>query len=568
MLQGFFQIALTLILLVVLTPIFGGYLANVFLGKKTFLDPVMTPLEQGIYLLSNVDTEENMTGWQYAKSVLISNSAMAILVFFLLMFQARLPLNPTDLGMPTWDTALHTTISFLVAADLQHYSGETTMSYFSQIAALGFLMLVAPATGAAVGIAFIRGLTGRALGNFYVDLIRSITRVLLPISIIVGILLLIGGVPETLAGPQIVTTLEGTTQAIARGPVANFESIKMLGDNGGGFFGIGSAHPYENPNGGTNLLEILCQLLLPAAFIYTYGVFIGNIKQAWLLFWMVLVIFGVLTGVTAVEEYFGNPQLNSILGEQVPNLEGKEVRLGWAQTALFAMTTTATMTGSSNAAFDSLMPMSNFCALLNMFLQVIWGAIGTGTAHLFVFVFLTVFLTGLMVGRTPEFLRRKINKREITLVGVIVLIHPMLILIPTFITIAFPDTLAGISNPGFHGLTQVIYEYTSAAAGNGSDMAGLGNSQPAPTALWYNLTTAVILWAGRFIPIIAVLLLAESFSYQQTTPVTALTLSTDTVLFTFITAATIIIVGILTFLPVLALGPVAEAFFIASGAKS
>ncbi|MBR8836206.1 MAG: potassium-transporting ATPase subunit KdpA [Stigonema ocellatum SAG 48.90 = DSM 106950] len=298
MLQGFFQIALTLLLLVVLTPIFGSYLANVFFGKKTFLDPVMTPLEQRIYLLGGVDPRENMTGWQYAQAVLISNSIMAIFVFFLLMFQVKLPLNPTGLGMPTWDTALHTTISFLVAADLQHYSGETTMSYLSQIAALGFLMFVAPATGAAVGIAFIRGLTGRPLGNFYVDFIGSITRVLLPLSIVIGVLLLIAGVPETLAGPQIVTTLEGATQAIARGPVANFESIKMLGDNGGGFFGASSAHPYENPNGATNFLEILCQLLLPAAFIYTYGVFIGNIKQAWLLFWMVLAIFGVLIGAT------------------------------------------------------------------------------------------------------------------------------------------------------------------------------------------------------------------------------------------------------------------------------
>ncbi len=568
MLQGFFQIALTLLIVVVLTPIVGSYLANIFLRKKTFLDPVMAPLEQGIYLLCGAEPEENMTGREYAKAVLISNSVMAILVFLLLMFQASLPLNPTGLAMPTWDTALHTTISFLVAADLQHYSGETTMSYFSQIGALGFLMFVAPATGAAVGIAFIRGLTGRPLGNFYVDLIRSITRILLPMSIAVGVLLLIAGVPETLAGPQIVPTLEGATQAIARGPVANFESIKMLGDNGGGFFGASSAHPYENPNGGTNLLEILCQLLLPTAFIYTYGVFIGNIKQAWLLFWMVFAIFGVLIGMTAVGEYLGNPLVNSILGGQTPNLEGQEVRLGWAQTALFAMTTTATMTGSSNAAFDSLMPMSDFCALFNMFLQVIWGSIGTGTAHLFVFVFLTVFLTGLMVGRTPEFLGRKINKREITLVGAIVLIHPILILIPTCITLGFPHTLAGISNPGFHGLTQVVYEYTSAAAGNGSDMAGLGNSQPAPTALWYNLTTGVVLWAGRFIPIVAVLLLADSFSHQQMTPVTASTLLTDTALFTVITAATILILGVLTFLPILALGPVAEAFLIAHGVQS
>ncbi len=566
MLQGLFQIALTLLLIVGLTPILGGYLARVFMVERTLLDPVMKPVERGIYLQGGVDPEEDMTVWQYIKAVLISNSAMAILVFLLLMFQGGLPLNPTHLGMPPWDTALHTTISFLVAADLQHYSGETTMSYFSQVVALGFLMFVAPATGAAVGIAFIRGLTGRPLGNFYVDLIRSITRVLLPISIVGAVLLMIAGVPETLAGPERVTTLEGATQALARGPVAHFESIKILGENGGGFFAASSAHPYENPNGATNLLEVVAQLVIPAAFIYTYGVFIGNTKQTWLLFGMVFAIFVVLIGITAVGEYLGNPLVNSaVFGEQQPNLEGQEVRLGWAQTALFAVTTTATMAGSSNAAFDSLMPTGGFCALFNMFLQAIWGSVGTGTAHLFVYLFLAVFLTGLMVGRTPEYLGRKINKWEITLVGAIVLIHPILILIPASITLAFPDTLAGISNPGFHGLTQVVYEYASAAAGNGSDMAGLGNSQPAPTALWYDLTTAVVLWAGRFIPIVVLLLLADSLSHQQTTPVTNATLQTDTLLFTSVTAATILILGVLTFLPVLVLGPVAEAFQLGTG---
>ena len=249
----------------------------------------------------------------------------------------------------------------------------------------------------------------------------------------------------------------------------------------------------------------------------------------------------------------------------MPNIEGKEVRLGWAQTALFAITTTGTMTGSANGAFDSLMPAADFCALFNMFVQVIWGSVGTGTAYLLIYLFLAVFLTGLMVGRTPEFLGRKIGKREITLVGLIVLIHPMLILIPTSTTLAFPHTLAGISNPGFHGLTQVVYEYASAASGNGSGMAGLGNSQPAPTALWWNLTTSLTLFLGRYIPIIALLLMAESLSHKQTTPVTSATLPTDTSLFTAVTAATILILGILTFFPVLALGPIAEAFQLVTG---
>lgn len=564
MLQGFFQIALTLLIVVGVTPILGGYLAQVFMAKETTHDHVKT-VDHLIYLLGGVDPEEDMTGWQYAQAVLVSNSAMAILVFLLLIFQGWLPLNPTGLGMPTWDTALHTTISFLVNADLQHYAGETTMSYLTQIAALGFLMFIAAATGLAVGIAFIRGLTGRRLGNFYVDLTRSITRVLLPLSIVVAVLLIISGVPETLAGTATVTTLEGATQAIALGPVAHFESIKFLGENGGGFFAANSAHPYENPNGATNLLEIVAQLSIPAAFIYTYGVFAHNTKQAWLIFWMVFAIFVILIGVTAIGEYQGNPLVNSVLGGQQPNLEGKEVRLGWGGTALFAIATTATMTGSANAAFDSLMPTGGFCALFNLFLQVIFGSQGTGTAHLFIYLILSVFLTGLIVGRTPEFLGRKIEQREITLVGLILLIHPLLILIPSAITLAFPDTLAGISNPGFHGLTQLVYEYASAAANNGSGFAGLGNSQPAPTALWWNLTTSVTLLAGRYIPIIALLLIADSMSQKNPVPATTATLQTDTGLFTAVSAGTILILGALTFLPVLVLGPVAEAFQLATG---
>jgi len=562
LLQGLFQIALTILLVVVITPILGQYLANVFLFRRTWLD-VLSPIEQIIYRLSGVDPEENMSGKRYAIAVLASNSAMAILVFFILILQAWLPLNPTHLGMPTWDTTLHTTISFLVNADLQHYAGENTFSYLSQIAALGFLMFVAAATGLAVGIAFIRGLTGRPLGNFYVDLILSITRVLLPFSIVGGIVLMVAGVPETLSGPVTITTLEGATQTIARGPVAHFESIKMLGENGGGFFAANSAHPYENPNSATNLLEIVGQLCIPAAFIYTYGVFIGNKKQTWRLFWMVMAFFLVLVGITAIGEYQGNPLVNALIGSPQPNLEGKEVRLGWAQTSLFAIATTATMTGSANGAFDSMMPTGGFSALLNLFLQAIFGSQGTGAANLFIYLLLTIFLTGLMVGRTPEFLGRKIERGEVVLASIIILIHPILILIPAGITIAFPNTLAGMSNPGFHGLTQVVYEYASAAANNGSGYAGLGNTQPAPTALWWNLSTALTLFLGRYIPIIALLLLAESMSHKTSTAATTATLRTDTRLFTIVTAATILIIGALTFFPVLALGPIGEAFQLA-----
>lgn len=563
MLQGFLQIFLTLLVVVLLAPAVGRYLFRVFTVQSTQLDRLLNPLERQIYRLSGVDLAENMTGREYALAIVVSNTTMALFVFLLLLFQAQLPFNPSHLAAPTWDTALHTAISFVVNADLQHYVPETTMSYFSQVAALGFLMFVAPATGLAVGIAFIRGLTGRPVGNFYVDLTRSITRVLLPLAAIGAVLLLLTGVPETLAGAVTLTTLEGTTQAIARGPIAHFEAIKLLGENGGAFFGGNSAHPFENPNGASNVLQVVAMLLIPTALFYTYGHFIGNLKQMRLLFWMVFGLFVVLLGVTAVSEAQGNPLVNALLESRSPNLEGKEVRLGWAQTALFAITTTATMTGSANGMFDSLMPMSGFCALLNLLVQVIWGSMGTGAAFLLVYLLLTVFLTGLMVGRSPAFLGRKLEQWEISLASVILLLHPVLVLIPGGIALAFPQTLAGISNPGFHGLTQVLYEYASAAAGNGSGFEGLLDTQPSPTALWWNLTTAVTLWLGRFVPIVALLLLAESLSHKLPMLTNQATLKTDTLLFTGITAVTILILSVLTFLPILILGPIAEAFQLA-----
>lgn len=560
MFQGFIQIVLTLIILVAITPILGKYMARVFLGEKNLLEPVLIPIERTLYTLGGIRTKDDMTGWQYAQALLYTNFVMGVFVYLLLMLQGILPLNPTNLIAPSWHLGLHTTLSFLTNTDQQHYSGETKLSYLSQIAGLSFLMFTSAATGLAVGIAFIRGLTGRPLGNFYVDITRSITRILLPISIIGALLLLILGVPQTFAAPAVVTTLEGATQYIARGPVAAFESIKELGENGGGFFGINSAHPFENPNGATNLIEILAMISIPAALIYTYGIFANNTKQAWLLFWMVFTIFVILVGVTAIGEYQGNPLVNAILGSEQPNLEGKEVRFGWAETAFWAVATTATMCGAVNGMHDSLMPTGGFSTLLNLFLQIVWGGQGTGTAYLFIYLILTVFLTGLMVGRTPEFLGRKIEKREIVLASVVLLVHPIMVLIPSAITLAFPNTLSGISNPGFHGISQVVYEYTSAAANNGSGFEGLGDN-----TLWWNLSTCLSLLGGRYIPIIAILLLADSMAHKQPVPETAGTLRTDSLLFTGVTAGVILILGVLTFFPVLALGPIAEAFKIANG---
>ncbi|WP_127079971.1 potassium-transporting ATPase subunit KdpA [Dulcicalothrix desertica] len=558
MLQGFLQIVLTLCIVIAITPLLGKYIAKVFMGERTLLDPIMNSLERIIYVLGGIARRDDMTGWQYARAVIYTNVFMGGFVYILLMSQRALPLNPNKFGAMRWDTALHTTISFLTNTDQQHYAGETTLSYFSQTAALTFLMFTSAATGLAVGIAFIRGLTGKKLGNFYIDITRAITRLLLPLSLVGAIVLLNQGVPQTFAPTQEVVTLEGARQYIARGPVASFEMIKQLGENGGGFFGTNSAHPFENPNNISNLIEIIAMVCIPSALIYTYGVFANNIKQAWLLYWMVLIIFVVLVGVTAIGEYQGNPLINSSVGIEQPNLEGKEIRFGWAQTALWAVLTTATMCGAVNGMHDSLMPAGGFSTLLNMFLQIVWGGQGTGTAYLFIFVILTVFVTGLMVGRTPEFLGRKIEQREIVLASLILLIHPIAVLIPSAITLAFPKTLAGISNPGFHGISQVVYEYASASANNGSGLEGLNDN-----TLWWNLSAAVSMIIGRYIPIIAILLLAESMGKKQPVPETPGTLRTDTSLFVTVTAGVILILGVLTFFPVLALGPIAEGFKIA-----
>ncbi|MBW4614214.1 MAG: potassium-transporting ATPase subunit A [Desmonostoc vinosum HA7617-LM4] len=558
--QGFLQIALTLFIVVVLTPILGRYMARVFLGEKTLLDFLMNPIERSIYVLAGVRQKDDMTGWQYVRAVLYSNLLMGISVYLLIYFQRLLPWNPNGFGAPTWDILLHTTISFLTNTDQQHYSSETTLSYFSQVAALGFLMFTSAATGLAVGIAFIRGLTGKGLGNFYVDIIRGITRILLPISIVGAIALLLIGVPQTLTGSLAVKTLDGGTQYLARGPVASFEMIKFLGDNGGGFFDVNSAHPFENPNGVSNLIETIAMIAIPAALIYTYGIFADNIKQAWLLFWMIFIIFVILVGVSAIGELQGNPLVNATFGLDQPNLEGKEVRFGWAQTALWAVMTTATMCGAVNGMHDSLMPQGIFSTLSNLFLRVIWGGQGIGIAYLFIYLILTIFLMGLIVGRTPEFLGRKIEKREIVLASIVLLIHPVIVLIPSAIALAYPISLSGISNAGYHGISQVVYEYASAGANNGSGLEGLKDN-----TLWWNLSTLVSLLGGRYIPIIAILLLADSISRKQPVPQTSSTLKTDSLVFIGATAGVTLILGLLAFFPVLALGPIAEGFKLASG---
>ncbi|AFY57906.1 K+-transporting ATPase, KdpA [Rivularia sp. PCC 7116] len=557
--QGFLQIGLTLLLVLIVTPTFGKYIAKVFMGRTTLLDRVMNPLELLIYKLADVNPQENMRGKEYAYCVLQSNLFIGLLVYLFISFQKFLPWNPSNLGAPRWDLTLHTTISFLTNTGQQHYLGEKTLSHFSTMAGLTFLMFVSAGTGLAIGIAFIRGLTGKPLGNYYADLIKAITRILLPISIVGAILLLAQGVPQTLAASVAVETLEGRTQYIATGPVASFEIIKLLGTNGGGFFGANSAHPFENPNSFTNLVEIIAMISIPAAMIFVYGEFSHNIKQAWRLFWMIFLIFLALLWITAVGEFQGNPLVNSNLGFDQPNLEGKEVRFGWAQTALWAVVTTATMNGAVNGMHDSLMPAAGFSTLLSMFLHVIWGGIGTGIIYLLIYQYLTAFWAGLMIGRTPEFFGRKITRTSIVLASLVILIHPIAVLIPSAIALAYPISLSGISNPGFHGVSQVVYEYISASANNGSGFEGLIDG-----TFWWNLSTSASMLVGRYVFLFAVLLLADIMVHTKPVPEIPATLKTDTLLFTSLSAGVIFILSFLIFFPILVNGPLAEGLRLAA----
>jgi K+-transporting ATPase ATPase A chain len=518
-------------------------------------DPWLLPIETTLLRWVGDRGQPAASAWGYLQPLLVANACFALVAFVLLAFQPAW-LNP--LGWPglRWDLALHTTISFLTNTDQQHLVPDQTLGNLAQLGAIQFLMYVSAASGLAVGFAVIRGLCGLPLGNFHRQLIRSLTRVLLPGSVLLGLVFLISGVPMTLADPLPITTLEGGRQLLIRGPVALFEGIKQLGENGGGFYGANSAHPFENPTGLTNLLASWAMLVIPAASIDAFGRFAGNRRQSnWLL---ALVTALLLVGVTVAmaAEHGGNPALASWIAG--PNLEGKELRFGAELTGFWAALTTGSMTGAVNGAIDSLMPLSNLVTLFNLFLQVVFGGQGTGIAYLLVFMVLTVFLTGLMVGRTPEFLGRKVEKPQVVWSSLVLLIHPIFVLLPGALTLASASTLAGISNPGSHGISQVIYEFASAAANNGSGMEGLADGTP-----WWNLTTTVSLLGGRYLPIAALLLLADGYVRKPALPPGPGTLRTDTALFTAVLAVVLVILGALTFFPVLALGPIADALSLA-----
>ncbi|OHR65736.1 potassium-transporting ATPase subunit KdpA [Bacillus sp. HMSC76G11] len=547
------SIIVTLTLAVLLAKPTGHYIARAFTYQSTKLDAVFGPVEKAVYKISGIK-QVDQSFRQYASALLFTNMFMIFIVYMVFRFQGNLPLNPSGIAGMDPPLAFNTAISFMTNTNLQHYSGESGLSYMSQMIAITFMMFVAPATAFAAAIALIRGLAGNPLGNFFIDLIRSIIRVLLPIAFIAALIFVFLGVPQTLDSSVTATTVEGAEQTIARGPVASLLSIKEVGNNGGGFFGVNSAHPFENPNAISNLLQILLMLLIPTALPFTYGKMVGNAKQGRILFAAMAMIFVVFLGTSLYAEFQGNPRLaESGLEQASGSMEGKEVRFGAVQSTLYAIVTTASETGAVNTMHDTLSPVTGMLALSNMLLNTVFGGIGAGFMNIIMYAIIAVFLSGLMVGRTPEFLGKKIEGKEMKLIALTLLIHPFLILASTAVALYTPLGSEGISNPGFHGLSQVLYEYTSSAANNGSGFEGLGDATP-----FWNISTGIVMFAGRYFGIIAMLAVGASLAAKKIVPETIGTFRTDTGLFGTIFVGAVFIVGALTFFPVLVLGPVAE----------
>ncbi|MDR3598210.1 potassium-transporting ATPase subunit KdpA [Clostridium sp.] len=549
------QIIITLLLFMLIIVPLGKYLYNVSTGQKMFGDKLFNIIDNFIYKICGINKDEEMNWKQYVFSIIAVNAVMVFIGYIILRVQGALFLNPNKIDGMEQSLSFNTIISFMTNTNLQDYSGESGLSNLSQMIVIIFMMFTSAATGFAAALAFMRGIIGKkGMGNFFVDLIRVTTRVLLPLSIIVGILLVSQGVPQTLSGTKTVTTIEGKMQDIAMGPVAALESIKHIGTNGGGFFGANSAHPFENPTPISNLIELLSMMAIPGALVYTFGLMLKNKKQGWAIFWAMAGIFIIALPICYFAEKAGNPALAHVgLSQAMGNMEGKEVRFGIAQSSLFTTVTTAFTTGTVNTMHDSLTPIGGAVALMNMMLNVVFGGKGVGFMNMMMYAILTVFLCGLMVGRTPEFLSKKIEGKEIKLIALAIIIHPFLILMFSALALIVPQGLAGISNPGFHGLTQIVYQFTSSAANNGSGFAGM-----TVNTLFWNTTTGIAMFYGRYLSMIILLSVAGSLAAKRSIPTTVGTFRTDNTMFTITLIAIVLIIGALTFLPALALGPIAE----------
>ncbi|MCG7280141.1 potassium-transporting ATPase subunit KdpA [Chryseobacterium taklimakanense] len=553
-------IAMFVITLVLAIPL-GKYIAKVYGNQKTFLDFLFNPIEKLFYRISGINPENGMNWKQNMLALLAINFFWFLIGMFVFMNQSWLPLNPDNNPDQTADLAFNTTISFLVNCNLQHYSGESGVSYLGQLY-LMFLQFTTAATGmAAVAHVFVafRDKQTENLGNFFNFFTKSITRILFPISVIIAMILMANGTPMTFNGKDHITTVEGKSVDISTGPVAAYVPIKHLGTNGGGFFGANGSHPLENPTYFTNMTEMIAQMLIPFALVFAFGYFINRRKLGWTIFGVMTIGFLSLAIWNIGLETAGNPLVQKMGADiSLGNMEGKEIRFGSAASAYWSIATTVISTGSINSMHDSYMPLSGMNMMLAMMINCFYGGVGVGILNYFVFIILAVFISGLMVGRTPEFLGKKIEAKEMKIAMIIALLHPFLILVGTALASYIPEFGAKtLNNPGFHGFSEMLYEYTSASANNGSGFEGLGDNTP-----WWNISTGIVLIFARFLPIIGPVAIAGLLARKKFIPESSGTLKTDTPTFGFMTLMVILLVAALAFFPALTLGPIAEHFTI------
>jgi len=598
--NGIVRILIFLVVLFLLVKPLGGYMARVYEGERTFLDRFVRPFERWLYRLCGINPQEDMPWGTYAAAVVVFSIVGMLLLYALQRLQAVLPLNPAGMTPVDPSLAFNTAASFLTNTNWQSYGGESTMSYFTQMAGLTVQNFVSPAVGMAVLIALIRGLTGRsvmAIGNFWVDTVRSILYILMPLAIVLALLLASQGVVQTLSPYQTATLMEPTSyqqpvtdangkpvldakgqpetktvkvteQQIAVGPAASQVAIKQLGTNGGGFFNVNSAHPFENPTPFSNFLELLAIVLIPASLVYTYGRMVKDTRQGWALLAAMTLIFLPAIGVVVGFEQGGNPLFHQLSVDQTAsalqpggNMEGKEVRFGPVDSALWAATTTATSNGSVDSIHDSFTPIGGMIPLVMLHLgEVVYGGVGSGMYGMVVVVILAAFVAGLMVGRTPEYLGKKIEGFEMKMATIVMLIMPVVVLVATALGVAMADGRAGVSNPGPHGFSQILYTFTSMANNNGSAFAGINANTP-----FYNDVGGVVMLLTRFWVLVPTLAIAGSMAAKKIVPAGPGTLPTYTVMFSLWLVAVILIWGALAFLPVLALGPIVEHLLLVAG---
>ncbi|KGF36063.1 potassium ABC transporter ATPase [Prevotella bivia DNF00650] len=559
-------VAAQIVLMVGLSYPLGKYIARVYKGEKTWLD-FLRPVERMIFRLSGINPGEEMNWKQFLRALLTVNLFWFVWGMVLLVLQGSLPLNPDGNLGQTAHQAFNTCISFMVNCNLQHYSGESGLTYFTQLFVIMLFQFITAACGMAAMAGIMKALaakTTQTIGNFWNYLVLSVTRILLPLSLIVGFILIVEGVPMGFDDKMEVTTLEGTVQQISQGPAAAIIPIKQLGTNGGGYFGVNSSHPLENPTYLTNMVECISILLIPMAMAFAFGFYLKRKRLGSVIYGVMLVGFLMGVGINVSQEMGGNPRIDAMgIAQNGGSMEGKEVRFGSAATGLWSVVTTVTSNGSVNGMHDSTMPLSGMMEMLNMQINTWFGGVGVGWMNYFTFIIMVVFISGLMVGRTPEFLGHKVEAREMKIASIVALLHPFIILVGTalaaYLFVYAPDFVASeggwLNNPGYHGLGEILYEYTSSAANNGSGFEGLGDN----TWFW-NFSCGLVLILGRFVPIIGQVAIAGLLAEKRYVPESAGTLRTDTATFGVMTFAVILIIAALSFFPAQALSTIAEHF--------